>query len=279
MHRCELNVWCLREIHIICLLLRSVAGACWRTCALLWSLAGGMLISAVLGSATCPFTHAQVRDERLMSKRNTYNMLAFAAFGGACQCTCALLRLAMCASSMLAGCWFDRLMKCLYSTQQYIWQSLYIFYSISTFITAFFQKKFSILVHTRLKKKIAQTQSLATSTLQPSSWAFPAYVCRWGRTHSWGLVFHPSAVFLSWWSSPLEDVVTDPSPVDLALSGPYQSWLLHLSHQYRKFWMCDEQNEPAIACIRQEALHTAGVCWYAVTLWPLTSHYSVSEVF
>jgi hypothetical protein len=41
-----------------------------------------MLISAVLGSATCHFAHAQVREKHLMSKRNTCNMLAFAVFGG-----------------------------------------------------------------------------------------------------------------------------------------------------------------------------------------------------
>jgi hypothetical protein len=41
-----------------------------------------MRASAVLGSATCPFTHAQVLDEHLMSMRNTCNMLAFAVFGG-----------------------------------------------------------------------------------------------------------------------------------------------------------------------------------------------------
>ncbi len=35
MQTCLLNVGCLREIHVRCLHLRSLAGTCWRTCALL----------------------------------------------------------------------------------------------------------------------------------------------------------------------------------------------------------------------------------------------------
>ncbi len=84
MHRCILNVWCLWEIHVIGVHLRSLAGPCWRTCALLRFLAtlsGTYACFCGTWLCTCPFTHAQVRVECLMSMRSTCNRCAFAVFG------------------------------------------------------------------------------------------------------------------------------------------------------------------------------------------------------